>query len=116
MVLILGRPGSGCTTFLKVISNQRIGYTGISGEVLYGPFDHKMFSKQYRGEAVYNAEDESHTMHATLTVGQTLAFALDTKVPGKRPAGLSRRDFKQRVIETLLKMFNIEVSHAKISC
>jgi hypothetical protein len=31
MVLVLGRPGSGCTTFLKVISNQRYGYTKIGG-------------------------------------------------------------------------------------
>jgi len=23
MVLVLGKPGSGCTTFLKVIANQR---------------------------------------------------------------------------------------------
>ena len=35
MVLVLGRPGSGCTTFLKVIANQCFGYTGIDGEVLY---------------------------------------------------------------------------------
>jgi ATP-binding cassette subfamily G (WHITE) protein 2 (SNQ2) len=110
MVLVLGRPGSGCTTFLKVISNQRYGYTGISGDVRYGPFTADSFSKRYRGEAVYNAEDESSTMHATLSVGQTLAFALDTKVPGHRPAGLSRQRFKERVIDTLLKMFNIEVS------
>jgi ATP-binding cassette subfamily G (WHITE) protein 2 (SNQ2) len=111
MVLVLGRPGSGCTTFLKVISNQRYGYTGVSGEVFYGPFTSQAFSKRYRGEAVYNAEDESNTMHPTLSVGQTLAFALDTKVPGQRPAGLSRRHFKERVIDTLLKMFNIEVSN-----
>lgn len=58
MVLVLGRPGSGCTTFLKVISNQRYGYTKIDGEVMYGPFDHKTFSQRYRGEAVYNEEDE----------------------------------------------------------
>ncbi|KAF2415856.1 ATP-binding cassette transporter ABC2 [Tothia fuscella] len=108
MVLVLGRPGSGCTTFLKVISNQRYGYTGITGDVLYGPFIAETFSKKYRGEAVYNAEDESNTMYATLSVGQTLAFALDTKVPGARPVGLSRQHFKERVINTLLKMFNIE--------
>lgn len=56
MVLVLGRPGSGCTTFLKVISNQRYGYTKIDGNVTYGPFDHKTFGKRYRGEAVYNEE------------------------------------------------------------
>ncbi|KAG4438299.1 hypothetical protein IFR05_006234 [Cadophora sp. M221] len=106
MVLVLGRPGSGCTTFLKVIANQRFGYTGVNGEVLYGPFDADTFAKQYRGEAVYNQEDDVH--HPTLTVGQTLGFALDTKTPGKRPQGMSKGDFKDRVITTLLKMFNIE--------
>jgi ATP-binding cassette subfamily G (WHITE) protein 2 (SNQ2) len=106
MVLVLGRPGSGCTTFLKVIANQRYGYTGIDGEVLYGPFDAKTFAKQYRGEAVYNQEDDVH--HPTLTVGQTLGFALDTKTPGKRPHGMSKREFKDKVITTLLRMFNIE--------
>jgi ATP-binding cassette subfamily G (WHITE) protein 2 (SNQ2) len=54
MVLVLGRPGSGCTTFLKVIANQRFGYSSVTGEILYGPFDAETFAKQYRGEAVYN--------------------------------------------------------------
>ncbi|KAF2279999.1 uncharacterized protein EI97DRAFT_369894 [Westerdykella ornata] len=106
MVLVLGRPGSGCTTFLKVISNQRYGYTKVDGEVLYGPFDSDYFEKRYRGEAVYCEEEENH--HPTLTVGQTLDFALETKVPGKRPAGLSRTEFKEKVIDLMLKMFNIE--------
>jgi ATP-binding cassette subfamily G (WHITE) protein 2 (SNQ2) len=107
MVLVLGRPGSGCTTFLKVISNQRFGFTGFDGDVKYGPFTAEEFAKRYRGEAVFNAEDEAPGMLPTLTVEQTLDFALDTKVPGKRPAGLSRTEFKQKVITLLLRMFNI---------
>ncbi|EDO02007.1 hypothetical protein SS1G_04483 [Sclerotinia sclerotiorum 1980 UF-70] len=109
MVLVLGRPGSGCTTFLKVIANQRFGYTGVDGEVLYGPFEAQEFSKKYRGEAVYNQEDDVH--HPTLTVGQTLGFALDTKTPRKRPNGMSKGEFKEKVIDTLLRMFNI--SHTR---
>jgi len=46
--------------------------------------------------------------HPSLTVGQTLGFALDTKTPGKRPGGMSKKDFKAKVIDLLLKMFNIE--------
>lgn len=106
MILVLGRPGSGCTTFLRTITNQRLGYTGIDGEVTYGPFDATTFEKYYRGEAVYNQEDDVH--HPTLTVAQTLGFALDVKTPGKRPAGMSKKDFKEKVINLLLKMFNIE--------
>ncbi|KAH8599017.1 ABC-2 type transporter-domain-containing protein [Bisporella sp. PMI_857] len=106
MVLVLGRPGSGCTTFLKVIANQRFGYTGVHGDVQYGPFDATTFANQYRGEAVYNQEDDIH--HPTLTVGQTLGFALDTMTPGKRPHGMTKAEFKDKVITTLLRMFNIE--------
>jgi ABC-type multidrug transport system ATPase subunit len=106
MVLVLGRPGSGCTTFLKVIANQRFGYTKVDGNVLYGPFESDFFEKRYRGEAVYCEEDENH--HPTLTVGQTLDFALETKVPGKLPAGMSRQSFKEKVIDLMLKMYNIE--------
>ncbi|KAJ9640005.1 ATP-binding cassette transporter snq2 [Coniosporium tulheliwenetii] len=89
MVLVLGRPGSGCTTFLKVISNQRFGYTKVDGEVLYGPFD-------------------SAFLRSGTVERLTLDFALETKVPGKRPAGLSRHEFKDKVVDMLLKMFNIE--------
>ncbi|KAJ5776968.1 hypothetical protein N7520_000214, partial [Penicillium odoratum] len=106
MVLVLGRPGSGCTTFLKVIANQRAGYTGVGGEVLYGPFESDTFSKRFRGEAVYNQEDDIH--HPTLTVSQTLGFALDTKTPGKRPYGVGKAEFKEKVTRMLLRMFNIE--------
>ncbi|QKX61137.1 uncharacterized protein TRUGW13939_08284 [Talaromyces rugulosus] len=106
MVLVLGRPGSGCTSFLKVITNQRYGYTSIDGDVNYGIFDSDTFAKKYRGEAVYNQEDDVH--HPTLTVGQTLSFALDTKTPGTRPTGITKKDFKKKVIQLLLKMFNIE--------
>jgi ABC-type multidrug transport system ATPase subunit len=43
-----------------------------------------------------------------LTVGQTLDFALDTKVPKKRLPGESKSQFKREIINTLLKMYNIE--------
>lgn len=109
MVLVLGRPGAGCTSFLKVISNQRFGYTDIAGEVLYGPFTAEEFGERYRGEAVYCQEDDDH--FATLTVGQTLGFALETKVPGIRAGGLTPAQFKDKVVDMLLRMFNI--SHTK---
>lgn len=53
--------------------------------------------------------DDVH--HPTLTVGQTLGFALDCKVPGKRVGGLSKNEFKDKVVDMMLKLFNI--SHTK---
>ena len=36
MLLVLGRPGAGCSTFLKAISNNRETYAAVTGEVTYG--------------------------------------------------------------------------------
>lgn len=52
MLLVLGRPGSGCSTFLKVIGNQRTGYKGIEGDVLYGGTDSKTMADKYRSEGM----------------------------------------------------------------
>ncbi|KAF8899244.1 ABC-transporter [Infundibulicybe gibba] len=112
MCLVLGCPGSGCTTFLKAIANQRSGYVNVSGEVLYAGIDAQEMEKHYKGEVVYNQEGRRHHI-ATLTVAQTLAFALSTKTPGPngRLPGVSRKEFDSEVQDTLLRMLNI--SHTK---
>ncbi|KAF8807904.1 hypothetical protein BYT27DRAFT_7189991 [Phlegmacium glaucopus] len=111
MCLVLGCPGSGCSTFLKTIADQRDGYLNVSGEVLYAGIDADEMLKHYKGEVVYNQEDDIHI--PTLTVAQTLAFALSTKTPGPngRLPGISRKDFDAEVSATLLRMLNI--SHTK---
>ena len=50
MLLVLGRPGSGCSTFLKVIGNQRNGYESIDGDVQYGATDSETMAKKFRSE------------------------------------------------------------------
>lgn len=66
MLLVLGRPGAGCSTFLKMIGNQRFGFEEITGDVAYGGTDAKEMSKKYRSEVLYNPEDDLH--YATLKV------------------------------------------------
>ena len=36
MLLVIGKPGSGCTTFLKALSNMRSEYKQTMGEISYG--------------------------------------------------------------------------------
>ncbi|KAH7886334.1 pleiotropic drug resistance ABC transporter [Phlebopus sp. FC_14] len=111
MCLVLGCPGAGCTTFLKAIANQRDDYASVTGDVRYAGIGADEMAKYYRGEVVYNQEDDIHI--ATLTVAQTLSFALSTKTPGPngRLPGVSRKDFDTMVQESLLKMLNISHTH-----
>ncbi|THV06484.1 hypothetical protein K435DRAFT_825902 [Dendrothele bispora CBS 962.96] len=111
MCLVLGCPGAGCSTFLKTIANNREDYAFIGGDVLYAGMSAAEMAKYYKGEVVYNEEDDRHI--ATLTVAQTLQFALSTKTPGPngRLPGVSRKEFDRQVLETILKMLNI--SHTK---
>ncbi|GAA5893100.1 hypothetical protein JCM6882_003886 [Rhodosporidiobolus microsporus] len=109
MCLVLGRPGSGCTTFLKTIANQRGGYLGVNGDISYGGISAKEMSKRYRGEVVYNQEDDVHA--ATLTVAQTLLFALSLKSPGTLLPGKSRNTLRHEVMDVLTRMLGI--SHTK---
>ncbi|KAH9966146.1 ABC-2 type transporter-domain-containing protein [Russula dissimulans] len=107
MILVLGYPGSGCTAFLKTIANERNEYSSINGDVHYAGIDAVEMEKTYKGETVYNQDDDPHI--ATLTVAQTLAFALSTKTPGPkgRLPGISGREFNSRAQEMLLRMLNI---------
>ena len=59
MCLVLGCPGSGCTTFLKAIANERDAYAGVGGDVRYAGIDHIEMKKHYKGEVVYNQEGQS---------------------------------------------------------
>lgn len=103
MMLVLGRPGSGCSTFLKAIANDRESYASVSGDVSYGGIPAKEQGKKFRGEVNYNAEDDVH--FAELNVWQTLYFALMNKTKKRE------REHIPVILEALLKIFGI--SHTK---
>ncbi|PLW16743.1 hypothetical protein PCANC_12308 [Puccinia coronata f. sp. avenae] len=108
MCLVLGRPNSGCSTFLKVIANQRVGFIRVDGDVVYGGLPADLVAKQFKGEVVYNPEDDIHL--PTLTVAQTLKFALSNKAPG-RLLPMSKDAFIEKVMDIFLQMLGI--SHTK---
>ncbi|KAF2746585.1 putative ABC transporter [Sporormia fimetaria CBS 119925] len=105
MMLVLGRPGSGCTTFLKAIANNREGYASVEGDVSYGGIPAGKQRKRFRGEVNYNEEDDTH--FANLNVWQTLYFALMNKSKKKQKGDIAL------ILEALLKMFGI--SHTKFT-
>lgn len=97
MMLVLGRPGSGCSTFLKLMANNRGGYYGIEGDVSYGGMSAEKVDHRYRGEAVYNPETDRHM--PSLTVGQTLNFSLLTKTKKHDRGNIGL------IVDSFLKMF-----------
>ncbi|CAL5875268.1 uncharacterized protein PFLUO_LOCUS9572 [Penicillium psychrofluorescens] len=105
MLLVLGRPGSGCTTLLKMLANRRLGYKSIEGDVRFGSLTPDE-AKQYRGQIVMNTEEE--LFFPTLTVGQTMDFATRLKVPFHLPNGVdSPKAYREESKRFLLEAMNI---------
>jgi ABC-type multidrug transport system ATPase subunit len=106
MLLVLGRPGAGCTSLLKILANRRLGYAEVEGDVKYGTMDHKQ-AKQYRGQIVMNTEEE--LFFPTLTVGQTMDFATRMKVPFNVPSSYSSaEELRQAQKDFLMRSMGIE--------
>ncbi len=104
MLLVLGRPGSGCSTTLRAITSNLHDNVSLRGSLTYGGFEKEEVERKLRGEVIFVDEEDTH--FPTLTVAQTLRFALRNKVPNKkaRPGGESRGDFIETIIDVLLKM------------
>lgn len=105
MLLVLGRPGSGCTTLLKLLSNRRLGYNTIKGNVRFGNMTEKE-AAQYRAQIVMNTEEE--LFYPRLTVGQTMDFATKLKTPAHLPDGTSsEKDYSAENKQFLLESMGI---------
>lgn len=103
MLLVLGRPGAGCTSLLKMLSNRRKGYAEISGDIKFGSMDEKE-AEHYRGQIAMNTEDE--LFFPTLTVGRTMDFATRLKIPDQLPNDKHnpeefRKDFKDFLMRSM---------------
>ncbi|KAF5005927.1 hypothetical protein FDECE_7685 [Fusarium decemcellulare] len=109
MLLVLGRPGSGCTTLLNMIANKRRGYATVTGDVHYGSMTAEE-AQTYRGQIVMNTEEE--LFFPALTVGQTMDFATKLKVPFQLPEGVtSAEDMRVETRNFLLQSMGIEHTH-----
>ncbi|KAI8993723.1 ABC-2 type transporter-domain-containing protein [Pilobolus umbonatus] len=105
MLLVLGRPGAGCSSFLRVLANMTSSFTDVNGVVSYGGIEPSVFAKRYRGQVCYNEEEDQH--YPTLTTKQTLQFALRMKVPGKRLPDETRAEFVNKILYLLGNMLGL---------
>ncbi|CUM49168.1 unnamed protein product [Debaryomyces tyrocola] len=110
VTVVLGRPGAGCSTFLKAIAAQTYGFQVDPNSIIsYNGLTPKDITNHFRGGVIYCAENEAHFPH--LTVGDTLEFATKLRTPQNRPEGVSREDYMDHMTKVVMAMYGL--SHTK---
>jgi ABC-type multidrug transport system ATPase subunit len=107
-LLVLGQPGSGCSTTLKIIANERASYAKIEGDVAYASISAHVMARKYGSEVIYNAEDDIH--YPNLKVKHTLDFALRLRKPAKKN-DQTNEAFSSEMVDRLLR--SLGMMHTK---
>ena len=106
MLVVLGPPGSGCSTFLKTITGETHGFNVDPASYLnYQGIPEKEMHKYFRGEAIYTAEVDVH--FPMLSVGDTLRFAAEARAPRNTPGGVSKKVYAEHMRDMIMATFGI---------
>lgn len=106
MTLVLGRPGAGCSSLLKILSGETKTYTGYEGEIFYGGIPSEEMFKKHTDQLIYNPELDVH--FPFLTVEQTLNFAIGCKTPVVRLNNISRKEYINVIKDLYLTVFGLK--------
>jgi ATP-binding cassette, subfamily G (WHITE), member 2, PDR len=106
MLVVLGPPGSGCSTFLKTITGETHGYVVDEGShINYQGISYEQMHKHFRGEAIYTAEQDVH--FPMLTVGDTLYFAARARTPRNVPGHISKDQYAKHMRDVVMATLGI---------
>lgn len=106
LLLVLGRPGSGCTTFLKTLCGHLGGLSmDPNSKIHFEGIDYNDMIKYHRGEVAYNKEVDLHFPH--LSAGQTLTFAAHARAPHRRLEGVSRNEYVDTLVKVVMSVFGL---------
>ncbi|KAH3667916.1 hypothetical protein WICMUC_005129 [Wickerhamomyces mucosus] len=110
MCLVIGRPGAGCSTFLKTLTGETSELTSFGGEFSYDGLSHKEIINLFKNYIIYNPELDVH--FPTITVKETIDFALKTKTPVTRIDGISRSQYVQSMRDLWCTVFGLRHTYA----
>ncbi|WEW56954.1 ATP-binding cassette transporter snq2 [Emydomyces testavorans] len=100
MLLVLGRPGSGCSTFLRTLANRTS--LSVQGDLRYAGSSAADFGRTHRRDTIYLPEEDQHI--AALSVRQTLRFALRMSLS----RSVRTPEMVEEMVHTMAQMFGIE--------
>ncbi|KAJ5743391.1 hypothetical protein N7533_010493 [Penicillium manginii] len=78
-MLVLGRPGSGCSTVLKALANNHSSFVDVQGRISYGNISSEEMAHNFCSETVYAGEDDIH--FPTLSTKNTIEFGYTLRKP-----------------------------------
>ncbi|KAH7141746.1 ABC-2 type transporter-domain-containing protein, partial [Dactylonectria macrodidyma] len=106
LLLVLGPPGSGCSTLLKSIAGETAGLEVDPDSYMnFRGIDESDMRTSFRGDVLYNAEVDTHLAH--LTVGETLSFAASAHSQRHTPGGVSRLEADTMYRNVMMAIFGI---------
>ncbi|KAJ3938633.1 uncharacterized protein N0V96_011363 [Colletotrichum fioriniae] len=106
MLLVLGPPGSGCSTLLKTLAGQTEGLNVAQDSYMnFRGIEPNRMHDWFRGDVLYNAEVDVHL--APLSVGDTLEFAARARVPSHVPGNLTGQQFARIMRDVMMAAFGI---------
>lgn len=106
LLIVLGRPGSGCSTFLKSLAGELHGLKiEKDSNVQYNGIPMETMHREFKGEVLYNQEVDRHFPH--LTVGQTLEFAAAARTPEHRLEGVNRATFSKHMTQVAMSVLGL---------
>lgn len=109
VTVVLGRPGSGCSTLLKTIACNTYGFEiGKESQISYDGMSPQDIEKHHRGDVIYSAETDIHFPH--LSVGDTLEFAAKMRTPQNR-GEVSRLDHAKHMASVMMATYGL--SHTR---
>ncbi|KAH8695262.1 putative ABC multidrug transporter [Talaromyces proteolyticus] len=113
LLMVLGRPGSGCSTFLKTLSGELHGLDLDKESVIhYSGVPMNKMHAEFKGEVLYNQEVDKHFPH--LTVGETLEFAARARAPAHRFQGQTRDDYVNETTQVVMGVFGLSHTYNTI--
>lgn len=108
LLVVLGRPGSGCSTLLKSICGELHGLNlGESSNISYNGIPQKQMKKEFRGEAIYNQEvcSTCTALQTTLCSGLTAKIQICRLINTSPILLLAKRSNLQLLLEHHLIVF-----------
>ncbi|AFR98586.2 ABC transporter PMR5 [Cryptococcus neoformans C23] len=105
VLLVLGRPGAGCSTLMRALANVHEPFVKIEGDVSYSTIPAHEAKEYYDGEIIFNSEEDEH--QPLLTVEETIKAALLLKEPHKKEDKEKRSEYLESLFTRILDTFGM---------